>query len=162
MKNVTMPVNIDPPQEDEQENFCTKEQLIQFLKYLKQEGNFEHYTLFRLLAFSGMRKSEALALTWNDINFTTKEIRINKTLSSGENNRLFVQTPKTKNSIHTMDKITLDILEEWNKLQKQDYLKLGINTLKPNQLVFSNEDNNYLQPAMTRKWMIRIQDKYSL
>ena len=164
MKNVTMPVNIDPPQEDEQENFYTKEQLVQFLKYLKQESNFKHYALFRLLAFSGMRKGEALALTWNDINFTSKEIRINKTLSSGENNRLFVQTPKTKSSIRTlkMDKITLDILEEWNKLQKQDYLKLGINTLKPNQLVFSNEDNKYLQPAMTRKWMIRIQDKYSL
>lgn len=164
MKNVIMPVNIDPPQEDEQENFYTKEQLVQFLKYLKQEGNFKHYALFRLLAFSGMRKGEALALTWNDINFTSKEIRINKTLSSGENNRLFVQTPKTKNSIRTlkMDKITLDILEEWNKLQKQDYLKLGINTLKPDQLVFSNEDNKYLQPAMTRKWMIRIQEKYSL
>lgn len=164
MKNVTMPVNIEPPKEIEQENFYTKEQLIQFLNYLKQEGNFKHYALFRLLAFSGMRKGEALALTWNDIDFRKNEIRINKTLSSGENNRLFVQTPKTKNSIRTlkMDKITMNILEEWNKIQKQDYLKLGINTLKPKQLVFSNENNEYLQPAMTRKWILRIQDKYDL
>ncbi len=164
MKNVTMPVNIEPPKEDEQENFYTKEQLVQFLKCLKKEGNFKHYALFRLLAFSGMRKGEALALTWNDLNFITKEIRINKTLSSGENNRLFVQTPKTKNSIRTlkMDKITMDILEEWNKIQKQDYLKLGINTLQPKQLVFSNENNEYLQPAMTTKWILRIQEKYEL
>lgn len=44
-----------------------------------------------------------------------------------------------------MDKVTLDILEVWKKKQKQDYLKFGINTLKPNQLVFSNEYNEYLQ-----------------
>ncbi|WP_243432619.1 hypothetical protein [Lysinibacillus sphaericus] len=34
-----------------------------------------------------------------------------------------------------MDKVTLDILEVWKKKQKQDYLKFGINTLKPNQLL---------------------------
>lgn len=31
------------------------------------------YTFFRLLAYSGMRKGEALALTWKDLNLKDDE-----------------------------------------------------------------------------------------
>lgn len=46
--------------------------------------------------------------------------------------------------------------------QKQDYLKLGFNTMKSGQLVFSNEHNEYLQPTKTRKWIVKVQKKYNL
>lgn len=39
------------------------------------------------------------------------------------------------------------ILEVWKKKQKQDYFKLGNNTLQPNQLIFSDK-NEYLQLAI--------------
>lgn len=164
MKRVTMPKNLDIANENENINYYTKEQLIHFLKCLEKENNYKAYALFRLLAFSGMRKGEALALQWNDINFKEQEIRINKALASGEDHQLYVKVTKTKGSIRTikMDKVTLDILEVWKKKQKQDYLKLGINTLKTNQLVFSNEHNKYLQPTKTRKWMVQVQKKYNL
>ncbi|MEA0564467.1 site-specific integrase [Lysinibacillus irui] len=164
LKRVTMPKNIEQPVDSEEINYYTKEQLIQFLKYLEIEKNFKAYTLFRLLAFSGMRKGEALALTWYDINFKEAEIRINKALSRGEENRLYVKTTKTKSSIRTIkiDMITMDILKEWKKQQQEDCLVLGYNTLQPKQLVFSNECNEYLQPTKTRKWMLQVQKKYDL
>ncbi|MEA0553571.1 tyrosine-type recombinase/integrase [Lysinibacillus irui] len=81
--------------DDEDENFYTREQLIQFLTCLEQENNYKAYALFRLLAFSGMRKGEVLALTWNDLNFTTNELRINKALSRGKDNKLYVKSTKT-------------------------------------------------------------------
>lgn len=149
--------------EDEIENFYTREQLIYFLKCLENENNFKAYALFRLLAFSGMRKGEALALTWNDINFKTNEIRINKALSRGTNNRLYVKSTKTGIArTIKMDENTMSILKDWKKKQKQDYLILGYNTLNPKQLVFSNETNTYLQPTKTRKWIIQVQKKYQL
>lgn len=77
---------------EEPENFYTKEQLIQFLSCLEKESNYKAYALFRLLAFSGMRKGEALALTWNDFNFTTNELRINKALSRGKCNTVLNHT----------------------------------------------------------------------
>ena len=166
MKLVEMPKRIIDPIEDEEENekFYNKEQLIQFLNFLEQGKNYKAFTLFRLLAFSGMRRGEALALTWNDINFKNNEIRINKTLTRGENGRLYVKTTKTKKSIRTirMDEKTIDILDEWRKRQKQDYFKLGYNTLQPNQLIFNNKNNEYIQLAIPQKWMLQVQNKYEL
>lgn len=164
MKNVTMPVNIDPPQEEKEENFYTKDELINFLECMEKEKNYKSFALFRLLSFSGARKGEILALSWNDINFKENEIRIHKALSRGENNRIIIQTPKTKSSIRSikMDDITMAILKDWRKRQKQELLILGYNTLKPNQIVFNNAYNEYLQPTKTRKWMLHVQEKYGL
>ena len=44
-----------------------------------------------------------------------------------------------------MDEKTIDILDEWKKQQKQEYIKLGYNTLQPNQLIFNNKNNEYLK-----------------
>ncbi len=164
---VEMPTNLTKKgsvtNDDEDENFYTREQLIQFLTCLEQESNYKAFALFRLLAFSGMRKGEALALTWNDLIFTTNELRINKALSRGKDNQLYVRSTKTgvARSIKMDDK-TMAILKEWKKKQKQDYLILGFNTMQPKQLVFSNEQNEYLQPTKTRKWILHVQKKYNL
>lgn len=145
------------------ENFYTKEELIQFLSCLEKENNVKSFTLFRLLAYSGMRKGEALALTWNDLDFKTNEIRINKAISRGKDSNLYVKSTKTGVArMIKMDERTMEILKDWRKKQKQDYLILGFNTMKPDQLVFSNEHNEYLQPTKTRKWIIQVQKKYNL
>ncbi|WP_227752165.1 tyrosine-type recombinase/integrase [Viridibacillus arvi] len=163
---VDMPTALKKKQasvEDKVENFYTKEQLIQFLSCLENENNIKAFNLFRLLAFSGMRKGEALALTWNDLDFKTNEIRINKALSRGKENQLYVKSTKTGIArIVKMDERTMAILKEWRKKQKQDYLMLGYNTMKAGQLVFSNECNEYLQPTKTRKWILHVQNKYGL
>lgn len=149
--------------EEKVENFYTREQLIEFLSCLETEENYKAYTLFRLLAFSGMRKGEALALSWNDLDFKTNEIRITKALSRGKDNKLYVKSTKTGVArTIKMDEKTMSILIEWKKKQKQDYLILGFNTLQKEQLVFSNEKNEYLQPTKTRKWILHIQNKYKL
>lgn len=148
---------------EEVENFYSREQLIEFLSCFEKENNYKAYALFRLLAFSGMRRGEALALTWNDMDFTTNEISINKALSRGKDNQLYVKTTKTGVARNIkMDEKTMTVLKEWKKKQKQDYLVLGFNTMQPRQLVFSNEVNEYLQPTKTRKWILHVQHKYKL
>ena len=151
------------PDETDEKNFYTREQLIEFLSCLEKETNVKAYVLFRLLAFSGMRKGEALALTWRDINFNTKEIRINKALSRGKNSKLYIKSTKT-NEARTikMDEKTMGVLRMWKKKQKEDYFKLGFNTSKPSQLVFSNEKNEFIQPSKTREWILYVQEKYNL
>lgn len=145
------------------ENFYTKEELVEFLDSLEKEDNYKSFTFFRLLAFTGMRKGEALALTWNDIDFDNKEIAITKAIARGKDNTLYVKSTKTGTSrTIKIDDGTLNILNQWKKQQQKDYLVLGFNTLKKEQLVFSNNRNEFLQPTKTRQWILQVQEKYVL
>ncbi|WP_223553873.1 site-specific integrase [Lysinibacillus sphaericus] len=149
--------------EEIEENFYTREQLIEFLSCLQQEKNFKAYALFRLLAFSGIRKGEALALKWIDLNFKDNEIRISKAISRGKDNKTYLKTTKTGIArTIKMDEQTMQILKQWKMQQQEDYLILGFNTLNKDQLVFSNERNEFLQPTKTRKWLVQVQTKYNL
>ncbi|WP_312505937.1 site-specific integrase [Lysinibacillus sp.] len=150
-------------EEEQFENFYTKEELVEFLTCLKEESNKKAYTLFRLLSFSGMRKGEVLALKWTDLNFKDNEIKISKAISRGKDNQLYLKTTKT-GTIRTikMDEQTMQILKDWKKQQQQELLILGFNSLNKDQLVFSNSKNEYLQPTKTRRWLIHIQEKYNL
>ncbi|MGG0655542.1 tyrosine-type recombinase/integrase [Rummeliibacillus pycnus] len=163
---VDMPTALKKKQastEEKKENFYSREQLIEFLSCFKKENNVKAFTLFRLLAFSGMRKGEALALTWNDLDFKNNKIRINNALSRGQNNKLYVKSTKTGVArTIKMDERSMETLKDWRKKQKQDYLILGFNTMRAEQLVFSNEQNEYLQPTKTRKWILHVQKKYNL
>ncbi|UOQ48848.1 site-specific integrase [Gracilibacillus caseinilyticus] len=151
------------PDETDEKNFYTREQLIEFLSCLENETNVKAHVFFRLLAFSGMRKGEAFALTWNDIRFNTNEIRINKAISRGQANKLYVKTTKTNEARSIkMDEKTMDVLKKWKKKQKDEYFKLGFDTSEPTQLVFSNKENELLQPNKTRDWIIYVQEKYHL
>lgn len=149
--------------EEQNQNFYSKEQLLTFLRCLKAEGNSKIYTFFHLLAFTGMRKGEVFALKWKDIDFEKKTIIINKALSKGENNQLYVKSTKTGTSrIIYIDSASLTILEAWRKTQFEDYQPLGFNTLNQDQLIFSNLKNQYIQPSITSKWLNNILTKYQL
>lgn len=155
---------------DKWENFYDKNELKQFLAALdnedKQQGNYKADALFRVLAFTGMRKGEALALQWSDIDFDNKTLTINKGLTRGENARLYVQTPKTKNSnrIIDIDDNTARVLKQWQIRQRQDLLMLGfnVNGTHKKQLVFCNNKDEYLSPSRLRTWLVHIINKYHL
>jgi len=148
---------------DEVENFYTREELLKFLSCLEKENNLQRFAFFRLLAFSGMRKGEAFALTWSDINFKLQEIRINKALSQGKDNKLYVKSTKTGVArTIKIDEETLEVLKDWKMVQKERYDVLGYDTTKPEQLVFSNTHNKYIYPSKTYNWITHIQNKYNL
>jgi integrase len=54
-----------------------------------QKGFSDHYSLFLLLARTGMRIGEALALKWDDLDFTGRFITVEKSLVRG-----IISTPK--------------------------------------------------------------------
>lgn len=110
-----------------------------------------------------MRKGEALALTWKDINFTDDEISINKAIGQGKSQKLYVKCTKT-GSVRTikMDEPTMAVLKEWKTKQHQAYSILGYNTVSKDQLVFSNTKNSLIQPTKTNDWLKSIINKYKL
>lgn len=77
-------------------NFYTKKQLENFFDcletHIKTSGRTSTKLLvfFRLLAFTGMRKSEALALQWQDINLFNQTLTIGKTLALDEDGKIII------------------------------------------------------------------------
>lgn len=135
-------------------NFYSKRELNIFLNKAKEVKGLKVYMFFRLLAYTGMRKGEALALKWADIDLVDRVIKINKTVTTAEHSRLIVGTPKTKASYRTIaiDDETIKYLSAWRKEQRKKLFQLGLNALSNEQLVFSNNENELLRPATVRKW----------
>ena len=75
----------------------------EFKRFIENEDNLMWNTFFKILYFCGLRKGEAKALTWKDIDFNKHTISINKSIISkikGQN--WLISTPKTKGSIRTI------------------------------------------------------------
>lgn len=144
-------------------DFYSKDELNIFLRDAK-EYNFKYFVFFRLLAYSGMRKGEALALKWSDINFKDNTISINKDVTVGLNNELYEDTPKTENSFRAlnMDAATMEYLKEYRLMQQKTMLKLGYNFLNSDNLLFSTINNGYLSMSKPRQWNVAICKKYKL
>ncbi len=137
-------------------NFYDRKELTRFLSAAKDTG-LKQYTLFRLLAFSGVRIGELSALTWQDLNFKTSKLTINKTLTKVDTKKT-IQAPKSKasNRVISLDGETMKILKSWQLEQRKNFLKLGVNTLGKDQLIFSNRVNGFLTNYVVRRWMLNI------
>lgn len=143
-------------------NFYDRKELAKFLSTAK-ELSLKHYALFRLLAYSGIRTGELIALTWQDLNFKTKELTVNKTFANVDRQKT-IQTPKSKagTRLISLDDETVSTLKEWQLRQRKDFLKLGINTLGKGQLIFSNRANDYLSNEVIKSWGAKIATKANL
>ena len=128
----------------------TKEEQQKFIKAIKGH-KFE--VLFLTALNTGLREGELMALTWADINFKDKYIRVNKNLGVvtevSKNGRgkstMQVQTPKTKNGMRkvSIPDFLILILKQYKKNQSEIRLKLA-NKYNNNNLVFCDECGNYL------------------
>lgn len=94
-------------------NVYSKEELHQFMELCQERLPFQWYVFFRLLAYSGMRRGEALALTWADINKQEHTIQISKTVTRGSDGAYISETPKTdkSNRIILIDATTLKLIQ---------------------------------------------------
>lgn len=160
---ITMPVKPDS-WGDKPDNFWDRDQLKTFFQCIDQQKEPEKYCLFRVLAFAGVRRGECLALTWQDIDFVHKTLRVNKTLTQGKRGKQIIQAPKTKKGRRTvsLDNTTVEILQRWHKQQREYYLFLSFNTLQPDQLVFANTKNGFKSLNTPGKWLKRIITDYHL
>ncbi|MBQ4050658.1 MAG: site-specific integrase [Oscillospiraceae bacterium] len=102
-----------PPKKAREMQVLTREEMQRFLIQAKEEGFYE---LFLLELATGMRRGELLALQWNDLNFETGELQINKQIYRA-NEKLTVSVPKTKASIRTLTlpSSVVDVLAEYQK-----------------------------------------------
>jgi integrase len=105
-----------------QNKYLEKDVLKKFLDVAKNYGLDYDYTFFRVLAYTGVRVGEALALKWSDIDFENQSISINRRITHEKNNlnEFELDTPKTQTSkrIIPVDSSIIVALNELKTFQK--------------------------------------------
>lgn len=145
-------------------DFYTKDQLHQLNVGLEKMTTRRWHAYFRLLAFTGIRRSEGLALTWSDINFNTNQLTINKAVKLGEQGKYIGNTKnKQSNRVISFDNNTAAVLKKWKMEQAKNLIGFGFNAMQPNQLVFSKyKDNGLVDLSSPRNALAKICNRYDL
>lgn len=141
------------------DNFWTANQLSEFLHTVSKIDAGKRYdrtALFYLLATTGMRKGECLALTWGDINFTAGTVTISKTVTRDVDNNRFIGTPKTKNAYRTIS------LDPSATSQLKAYKRSQSVVPSASDLIFHNQEGFIMSLMKPNHWMESILKKTDL
>lgn len=143
---IIMPKNTSRPRRDIEHNVYTRNELRAFLEAAKKY-NIRAYTYFKLLSSTGLRRSEALALTWKDIDLDNSTLSVNRTLAYGIGGKEIVQTPKSKKSKRVLPISTSlrAALLDYRKSEKVIFTN-----------VFHKYNGTYLNLSAPGNWLTKI------
>lgn len=145
-KRIIMPKKTARPRRDVEHNVYTRKELELFLNAAKEYSNTA-FTYFKLLSSTGLRRSEALALTWKDIDLNKQTLSVNKTLAYGLDSKIIMQPPKSQKSkrILPVSNNLVKVLFEYRKGQKVLYDK-----------VFHQYNGTYYNLTAPGNWLFQI------
>ncbi|HET7388715.1 MAG TPA: site-specific integrase [Nocardioidaceae bacterium] len=130
----------------------TGTQLQAFLTWNRDELDDELFPLWRTIAFTGMRRSEALALGWSDINFTTGWISLRRAVD--------VTLPNTTKVTKTGSARVIDIDAERLgvlKTHKRDRGAVSLDLARADAYVFGDDRGAIrVADAVTSRWTRRL------
>lgn len=150
---------------DEATKFYTREELNTFLGDLKHDNDLRKYVFFRVLAYTGLRRGELIALRFSDIDMSKNIIHVVRTQTDGENFRPIIQTPKTPTSLRDVpvDAQTMNYIKRWKLELMQDLLLLGNKWQGKEQfLIPSIEKNSMLSKNQPLSWNRSVCARYNL
>ena len=123
--------------------------------FLEAAKSSRYYSLFYLALYTGMRRSELLALRWSDVDFLYCQVSVNRSLHRLRDGSIVFRSPKTaraRRPIALTPSMVL-VLKEHQKQQETGRLLLG-STLDDNDLVFSETDGRpWLPDTVSHAWM---------
>jgi integrase len=122
--------------------------------FLEMARSTPHYSLFYLLLFTGLRRSEALALRWSDLDLLLCQLSVSRTIHQLHNGQMIYGEAKTAKSrrMIALTPSTAIVLREHREAQGKLRQSLGM-TLSDDDLVFCHYDGTpYLPDSITHAW----------
>lgn len=114
------------------------------------------YALWLLFATTGMRRGEAMALRWDDVDFDRSRVSIQRSLvvNSGV---VKIETPKTDRSVRSIaiSPASKNALRQWRRAQLEERLAWG-EAYTESGFVFTNEDGAVIDPRTISKRFQRL------
>lgn len=144
---------VTPPRCDRSEwNILNEDDIHRLLEAARKTS---YYALFYLAIFTGMRRSELLALRWCDVDLFLCHVYVNRTLHHLRGGSIVFRPPKTakgRRMISLSPSVSL-VLREHRERQKLDRAMLGT-SLRDDDLVFCDPKGNPLLPnTVTHAWI---------
>lgn len=148
--------------EGSKRNYWRKDEVKHFLSLTKQDLPLRDYVLFHLLIFTGARKGELLGLTWDNVDYESGSIRVNKTLYQG-NGKYELNTTKTTDSkrLISIDTQTITLLKKLRIQQKEAILACGF-SFRDHCFVFTRDDGKPLRLAYPNDKLKTLIKKHNL
>lgn len=163
-ENPLQKIKIPKKKEHQKLQFFTKEQLDVFLsvakpvKNSKYQHSIQYQALFSLLARTGLRIGEALALTWDDLDLKAKTITVNKTLVYPLNSTPYISTPKSKksNRVVKLDNDTFKLMRKQLINQDEVILMYKNYMASDDNLMFHQQDGRWLRTNVVREYFKEV------
>ncbi|XUX00155.1 MAG: tyrosine-type recombinase/integrase [Dehalogenimonas sp.] len=143
---------IDPPHFQRAEIRIMGESDI--LKFLEAAKSTPYYSLFYLALFTGMRRSELLALRWNDIDLLLGQISVNRSLCRLHDKTIIFRAPKSAKGRRTiaLSPSAIFMLREHRKAQEM-LSQISGTEFNESKLVFSSPSGDPLLPdTVSQAW----------
>ena len=148
IRNVADGVDVPRARRNEMQTW-DEDDIITFLEAAKDS---HYYALFHTALFTGMRRSELLALQWRDIDF--HQIHINRSLHQLRDGSYVFTQPKSVKSRRTIALSPSSVLTLTEHKERQEGIRAMLGTLlKNDDLVFSTPEGKPLRPnTISRAW----------
>lgn len=127
------------------------------LAVIDEKAPTDYKLFFNLLAYSGMRRGEALGLEYKDINFDTSVLSICRTSNYHQGYGVYTDTPKTKSSYRSLfiQPFIIEMIKLLKNEQKIQAEKCGDLWVNSDRL-FITWNGKPLHPSAPYKWLKRF------
>ena len=122
--------------------------------FLEYAGSTPYFALFYTALFTGMRRSELLALRWSDLDLLLCQASVTRSLHQLHNREIVFRQPKTAEGrrLIALSPSTVAVLKEHKAAQIEQRWAIGM-ALQDDDLVFSQPDGKPLLPdSITVAW----------
>ena len=130
-------------------------EILKFLDYAKDS---KYYEPFYLALFSGMRRSELLALRWVDVDLLLSQIHVTRGLQQLKDNSLVFTQPKSEKSRPTIalpPSATLLLKDYRDRIALEKAVKGKM--LNEDDLLFTRDNGKPIRPnTLTYAWKILV------
>jgi integrase len=118
------------------------------------------YPIVAVALATGLRRSELLALRWQDVDLDGATLRVEQALEQNQRGGLVFKAPKTRHGRRTVTLApsTVAVLREHRKVQQEQRLFFGLGKPPADALVFTSWDGSpYLPATLTLQWRRAMQ-----
>jgi integrase len=128
--------------------------------FLEMARSTDYYALFYIYLFTGMRRSEAIALRWQDVDLLLCQLNVTRSMQYLYNvpggSHVGFKQPKTQKSrrVIALSPSTVAVLREHSEAQNKQRQLLELPPAKDSDLVFSHWNGSpFLPDSITHAWV---------